>query len=579
MKLTLFFTLILTICNAQLNSETTSYIDSMMNAYGKPNNPGAVVLVAQNGKVLYRKAFGMANLELEVPMKSDHSFMIGSMTKQFTAVCILQLVQQGKIQLEDDIKKHIPTYNTHERHISIENLLTHTSGIPEWNPEKYGLNTNQDMTREQIINTFQNDSLYFEPGSWYQYSNEGYYLLGVLVENVTGMSLDQYLKKNIFDVLGMTHSYLSAENRSFHGLVTGYYKENDIYFPAPYWNKSWPFSAGAIISSVDDLLKWNEALYTDVILDQKWIQKAQTTYVLKNGMETGYGYGWWAYDFLGIKYASHGGKIPGFLASGIRIPSEHLYVVVLQNDMMNDNYNFVPQKIAFRMAGRPLEVTESFPITPAKLKEYVGVYLSEDFNNDIMTQTFYKDGKLYIKGSGGMNSELLYIGNDAFCQKGQVFITEFHRDENNKVISEENHGISHNPSDVILKRTDKPFKSYVLLESIMREIINEKGIDAAIKKFHELRTDPKSGCYFQEVQLNNLGYECLQAKKIKEAIALFELNTREYPNSWNVYDSLAEAYMANGQNQLAIENYVKSIQLNTENLNGIEVLKKLKEGK
>ncbi|MEO8147780.1 MAG: serine hydrolase [Bacteroidia bacterium] len=463
---TLLFVIAFAFCKAQLNKETIHYIDSIMNATYKANEPGAVILVAQDGKPLYRKSFGMASMELNVPNKPEYDFLIGSMTKQFTAVCMLQLVQQGKVDLKDDIKKYLPDYNTHGRKITIENLLSHTSGVPSYTEvEGFEKNSMRDMSKSEMVGSFQDDSLLFEPGTDWSYSNSGFFLAGLIIEKVSGIPFEQYIQKNIFDILGMNHTYTGSHLRSTPGLVTGYELADSVnYMPASYFSWGWVFTAGYLISTVDDLMKWDEALYSNKLLEQKWIQKAHTSFLLNNGDKAKYGFGWALADYNGLNYVTHGGAINGFLSNAYRIPSKHLYVVVLSNNS-SVSPNDASTQIAFKVAGQPLEHPKAVALTTTQAKEYEGAYRMHRSGGRLITNStkeemyryiFYKDDSLYSLKTGGSKFAMTYTGNDLFYFKGEYKFVKFNRDANKKITNLEVYSVpNYGPADV-QEKTDKP---------------------------------------------------------------------------------------------------------------------------
>ena len=206
------FTLLLSFSNQAQIIE--SQIDDILNASYKANEPGATALVYKNGNVIYRKGFGSANLELGVAMKPEHVFEIGSITKQFTAIAILMLEEQGKLKVEDEITKYIPDYPTLGKTITIHQLLNHTSGIKSYTAmQSFRDNARRDMTPTEIIDFFKNEQMDFDPGEKFLYNNSGYILLGHIIEVVTGNSYADFIQKNIFDKLGMKNSYYGSMNK------------------------------------------------------------------------------------------------------------------------------------------------------------------------------------------------------------------------------------------------------------------------------------------------------------------------------------------------------------------------------
>ena len=199
------------------------HFDKILSEQFKPDEPGTTVLVARQGKVIYSKALGMANMELNVPMEMDHVFWIASIGKQFTAVAILQLMEQGKLSLRDEITKFIPDYPTQGNKITIEHLLTHTSGIPTYSgmedPEK---KLAFDCTPTEVIDFFKNLPMRFAPGTKWEYSNSGYFLLGYIIEIITGKPYAEYLEENFFRPLGMINSRFASNKNIVKNRVGAY---------------------------------------------------------------------------------------------------------------------------------------------------------------------------------------------------------------------------------------------------------------------------------------------------------------------------------------------------------------------
>lgn len=188
--------------------------DNVLSQIYKQGGPGCAVLITEKGKPIYRKAFGMANIELGVPMKPEMVFRIGSITKQFTAIAILQLMEQGKLALQDDITKYIPDYPVNGKKITIEHLLTHTSGIKSYTSmPSFQTIMRKDMKPMELVSFFKDQPMDFDPGAKFLYNNSGYFLLGVIIEKVSGMSYPQYLEQQIFKPLGMVNSYYGTDTR------------------------------------------------------------------------------------------------------------------------------------------------------------------------------------------------------------------------------------------------------------------------------------------------------------------------------------------------------------------------------
>src|SRR5580700_2751462 len=273
--------LIVTSSYAQ-DSQFEKKLDELLKRQFNQSQPGCEVLVAKHGQIIYKKAFGNADLELNVALKPDMVFNLASITKQFTAVAILQLVEQGKISLQDSLQKFIPDFPSKGHKITIENLLTHTSGIKDYMQIDYP-NSNMerlDYKPKQLIDSFKNFALEFEPGTKFSYSNSGYYLLGYIIEKVSGKRYQSYIEDNLLKPLGLTHSYFDSTGIIIPNRVNGYRKDDTVFKNADYWSPTIEYSAGGLISNVDDLFKWHQGLYTYKILKKESLQKAFTSYQL-----------------------------------------------------------------------------------------------------------------------------------------------------------------------------------------------------------------------------------------------------------------------------------------------------------
>ncbi|MBX2990120.1 MAG: serine hydrolase [Bacteroidetes bacterium] len=408
----LAFVLTFSLASAQQKDlrQLSNTFDKILSEQFKPHEPGATVLVARDGQIVYKKAFGMANLELHAPMQVDNVFWIASIGKQFTAVAILQLMEQGKLNLQDEITKFIPDYPTQGKRITIEHLLTHTSGIHNFSgmkdPDK---KLALDCTPNEVIDFFKNLPMRFAPGTKWEYSNSGYFLLGYIIETITGKPYAEYLEENFFKPLGMTNSSYANDTRIIKNRVDAYtYGDNGFENSKPR-NITHVYSAGAIQSTVEDLFKWHQAVHTNRLLKKENLDKAFTSYRLADGKETEYGYGW----RLGYVYDSpslwHGGLIAGFGTMELYLPEEDVFVTVFSN--CDCNY---PKDITFRLAalaaGNSSEYKE-IALENSKLQEYTGLYENDKAQQRIITVS---DDQLYSQLGRGPKSNLKAYQKDLF---------------------------------------------------------------------------------------------------------------------------------------------------------------------
>jgi CubicO group peptidase (beta-lactamase class C family) len=458
-----------------LAQDKAAKIDELMKTYNSYNQFNGAALVAENGKVIFKKGYGMANMEWNIPVETDTRFRLGSITKQFTSMLILQLVQEGKIKLEGKLTDYLPDYrkDTGDR-ITIHQLLNHTSGIPSYT----GLpNFFQDISRNpysvsDFVKKYASGDLEFEPGTKWNYNNSGYFLLGAIVERVTGKPYEHVLKERIFDPVGMKNSGYDHHATILAKRAAGYEKRPGGFINAPYLDMGLPYAAGSLYSTVEDLYLWDQALYTE-----KLISAQLKELMFKPGLSA-YAYGWIVQKPpLGaqgepVTMIQHGGGINGFNTVITRFP-ESKNLIVLLNNTGGTKLQEMSQKIAGILFGKPYTAPK----------------------RDI--------------------AEVLF------------------------------------------------------------NTVKEKDVQAAIKQYRELKTTQKDAYDFSEPQLNGLGYQLLQMKRVKDAIEILKLNVEMFPGGFNAYDSLGEAYMENGDKQLAIQNYKKSLELNPKNTGAVEKLKKL----
>lgn len=283
------------------------------------------VLIAKDGKILLCKGYGLANFEKKIPNTSSTIFRLGSITKQFTALAILMLEEKGLLSTHDPISKYIPDYPNGDK-ILIHHLLTHSSGIPE--------HTNQILTGyysvDDLISIFKNQPAVFSPGTMFGYCNSNYILLGYIIEKTSGLKYADFVNQNIFIPLEMKNSRY-GDSPSLPNQAGGYQSMKPVPVPAESFDMSIPFAAGALSSTVEDLYKWDQALYTEKLVKKETLQKMFTPYVKIPQMNCDYGYGWFIDKTPTKEVMNHGGAINGFSALIYRDPGKHLVVILLSN--------------------------------------------------------------------------------------------------------------------------------------------------------------------------------------------------------------------------------------------------------
>jgi len=310
-------------------------IDQIVKARSAAGDFSGTVLVAREGRILYQRAFGLANREWDIPNGLDTRFEIGSMTKQFTALLVLQFVNAGKIALDGHLSDYLPYYRKDTgREVTISELLSHTSGIPNFISQP-GFLDGPDSRRRYTVREFAekycSGDLHFKPGSRFEYSNSGYFLLGAILEQISGRPYEQLLRERIFEPLGMVSSGYTHTEIILPHRAAGYERSGSGFRNARYYDMSIPFSAGALYSTVGDLFLWDQALYTERLLPVRLRDLLFTP-----NLNT-YGYGWGILvpepgaPYAGESIPMHGGAIFGFQSLIQRIPSHRELIVLLDN--------------------------------------------------------------------------------------------------------------------------------------------------------------------------------------------------------------------------------------------------------
>lgn len=314
-------------CSNRLISQLNSQVEQFMSASVSHDYFSGTILIAKDGKILLTKAYGKANIEHNVSNDVNTVFLIGSLTKQFTSMAIMQLVEKGKLKVNDPISIHLDKCPKIWEPITIKQLLTHTSGIfntsrlPDWD-EKH---SKMAYTPKELLNLIKDKPLQFIPGQKHKYSNTNYHILGLIIEKISGMSYCNYLNEFIFKPLQMKYTGQYNATTIIPNFAKGYYTKLNNFVHAPYMNIDLSFSSGALYSTVGDMLLWDQALYTDKLISEKHLEEIFTPFI------DNYGYGWEIREKFGKKTIGHSGSINGFSSYLLRFPSEKITIIVLSN--------------------------------------------------------------------------------------------------------------------------------------------------------------------------------------------------------------------------------------------------------
>lgn len=390
-------------------TSTSHKIDSILKKVYPASDPGAAVLVYKDGKLLLRKGYGLANVELNVPVKPEHRFRLASVTKQFTAIALLKLVEQGKLDLDVDIHTYLPNFPDKGHKISLRQALGHTAGLANYtNNDEFEAASHVNYKIADIFKYFQNDILNFTPDTNWDYSNSGYALAAHIMEKVTGTEFTTLMDELILKPTDMTNSAFYNPDIIVSGTVTAYEKHGD-YSPALKVG-TWGKADGELYSTVDDMLKWYLALRDNKIVSQQSKQISFTSNKLANGEETKYGLG----QFLGrigdYNTVEHGGNVSGWNAYTMVVPSEDLFVVILSNQESG-----VVGSAAVQVTALALGISSRRPTTltlaPNALKAFIGRY--QHAPDDVRVITL-EDGTLYSRRGSGDKYKLVAMESNRF---------------------------------------------------------------------------------------------------------------------------------------------------------------------
>lgn len=422
---TLFILFFVTSLGAQ---NITTTFDQMFQKKYPNDGPGATVLVTKKGTVLYRNAFGKASLENDIPMNPNHVFEIGSITKQFTAVSILMLEEEGKLSVQDKLTKYLPNYPNGDQ-ITVHQLLNHTSGIKSYTAME-GLNAfgKIDKSPIEIIDYFKDEPIDFKPGEQWEYNNSGYIVLGYIIEKVTGKTYEDFIQERIFDPLGMKNSYYGDKARIIKNRASGYQPTGQGFRNAMQISMTIPYAAGSLMSCVDDMFLWHKAIRDNTLISAKSKAKAHTNTTLNNGELTNYGYGWQINELNGKQSIEHGGGIFGFVTQGVYVPDEDIYVIVLTNANGNS-----PQDITLRLASMvmddPMFIDQtSVSLSQKQLQKWTGTY---EFENDILRFVTLEGNQLYSQREGSEKIAISPVDDHTFIFEDS-FTTYIFSEKNGK---------------------------------------------------------------------------------------------------------------------------------------------------
>ncbi|HEX4205410.1 MAG TPA: serine hydrolase domain-containing protein [Ktedonobacteraceae bacterium] len=375
-------------------STMASKVDAIVQAHIPIHGPGVAVAIIQHEHILHCQGYGLANLEWEQPITPATVFGIGSITKPFTATAILLLEQQGKLSLDDPIQRHLPDYPTHGEQITMQHLLTHTSGIPNFVTREGFWQQHAPLHKSftELTALFQHLPLDFAPGTRYGYSNSAYCLLGKIIENLSGMSYGDFIQTQVFAPMGMTCSHYISHEPIIARRAGTYEKTETGYQHAPNVSATQTYSAGGLGSTLEDFIHWEAALREERLLDRATQERMYTPVQLVDGRTENYGLGWALNPYRRQHVVCHAGGIPGYSAFFGRFMDYDTTLIVLSNIGGFDGAGLA-RKLSHLVLDLPELVHNPItldPTLPAKISgTYHRIYEAVQISPDAQTITLY----------------------------------------------------------------------------------------------------------------------------------------------------------------------------------------------
>jgi CubicO group peptidase (beta-lactamase class C family) len=397
----------------------------------KKDEPGVAVIVSQKGKVLFKGARGLANLEHNIPLTTDSVFRLGSITKQFTAAAIMILQEQQKLSVADNIHKYVPNFPTEGNDITIENLLTHTSGIANYTEDRelFSKEIQVPTTIDDMLIRFAKHPMKFKPGERMRYSNTGYVLLGKIIEVASGQSYANFIEENIFNKLNMKSSRFGG-SKIIPNRASGYDRTTDGFVNTMYIDMMWPHAAGSLLSTVNDMNIWFSELRKGELLSKESYQMMIKPFKLNDGSISNYGYGLGISKLNKFDSISHGGGIPGFVTNAFYIPSEDLYIAVLSN-LSSGNPRLISNLLAAETLDIPLPKFETIQLNENKVKSFMGSY---QIDTDSVRTLSMENGKVFSQRDDGPKLEIIPMSENSFYFENSLSYIVIKQNEEGKQV-------------------------------------------------------------------------------------------------------------------------------------------------
>lgn len=426
--ITLFAAVIICACAVSASAQSSGlerFVDSLAEQHVGLNVAGISIGIARGNDVLLKNSYGSANLQWRVPMPMDAVHEVGSLTKQFTTVAMLQLHERGMLDFDADITEYLPNFDTRGQSIPMRRLVDHTSGIRSFTeiPEFADL-AMLNKPREEMLRLIEQHPADFKPGEALIYNNSAYFLMGLIIERISGMSYEAYLEENIFPLAGMDDSSYCSNTRVVENKATGYSFTPDGLTLANYHDHTWPYSAGSVCSTISDLLAWNNALHNGAVLPPAQYEMFITPAPLNDGTPIRYAMGVSHYSHPTGRVIEHGGVIDGFFSFARHYPDDDVTIVVLMNTTGPISADAIADEISEHMFGnRALPPMRAYT---GDLNRFVGEYRGAARGTGLTVTVTRVDDTLAVTLSAGPDAgtplSVSWLEHDTFFAGTSRFI-------------------------------------------------------------------------------------------------------------------------------------------------------------
>ena len=418
----LFLALFFTSCKPGVQTQATTPLSKAIDDIAtRPINEGRAagmtIAVAQNGEIIHLKGYGMADLEWDISTPPDATYEIGSVTKQFTSVAVLQLAEQGKLSLQDNLSKYFSDYDFKGHSITVEQLFDHTSGIKSYTAlPAFGDLVVKKLPRDTLLRIVEKAGFDFSPGEALIYNNTAYFMLGLIIEQASDTTYAAYLEDNVFKLAGLNHTYYCDERKVVKNHAHGYdMGPGGELLLKSYLDHTWPYAAGSLCSTAEDLVKWNQALHSGKVLSKEMYQKLITPGQLKDGTPIRYAKGLSNHILDGHQMISHGGGINGFLSDSRYYPEADLIIVTLINTAGQVSPAEISRKVSWELLDK---VNEDLPDFEGGLSAYAGTYTGRGRGRDLTINVAVTNNELTVQSENAEKPDTLqYLGENTWRQK------------------------------------------------------------------------------------------------------------------------------------------------------------------